>query len=230
MTVLLGHLGIAERLECPAARSDWLGADERARLDAMQHPQRRAQFLAGHTLARELLAQYQGVGVEAWTIERGEHGAPRVLWRGQASHLHLSIAHSDGQVFCAVAAQPVGVDIEQARRERDWLDLATALYPAVFVAQLRSSVEAVRRHLFLQRWTLDEALAKAQGTGLKPKELRTQVWRMAEAGAAQAWTWQVADTWLALACCKTFQCSPDFRWYGSPESAVPQAWSWHRTR
>lgn len=229
MTVLLGQMGVADLLESPVARIELLGADERLRLASMQHPQRRAQFRAGHGLARELLAAYQGGRIEDWTIERGERGEPRVVRRGQMSRLHLSIAHSGGQVFCAVATQPVGVDIEHAPRERDWLGLASTLYPAAFVEGMNAVGSVDRRYRFLQRWTLDEALAKAQGTGLQPKGLRTHLWREAETTAAQAWTWQSDDTWLALACCKKLRSAPKLRWYGSAASAMPLLWTGHRT-
>jgi phosphopantetheinyl transferase len=227
MTVLLGLKSISELLECPAARIEWLGADERVRLEAMNHPQRRDQFRAGHALARELLTQQHGGHARDWTLERGEHGEPRVLRHGQPFRAHLSIAHSGDQVLCAVASRLVGVDIEHARRERDWLALATALYPSEFVEQMNQLDAVGSQHHFLQRWTLDEALAKAQGLGLRPKELRTQVWSKAEGSAAQAWSWHRSGRWLALVCDGNFDSASQFWWYGESEPDASQvAWRW----
>ncbi len=224
MQVLLGLAELPHVLDRLPRGEDWLGAGERERVAAIAHPQRRAQFLAGRALARELLAEHGGGGWHDWSVERDAQGAPHVLWRGEPSGLHLSLAHSGRRIFCAVADRALGADVEQPVREHDVLRLAEALYPADFAAALAPLDDTERRRRFFQRWTLDEARAKALGRGLQPKTLRRQRWLAIGTEPAQAWTWELHDGWLALALREPSENPPRFRWHASPGQAPPSPW------
>lgn len=224
MQVLLGLTELPEVLERAPRGEGWLGAGERERLAALAHPGRRAQFLAGRALARELLVERGGGQWHDWSVERDARGAPCVLWRGEASALQLSLAHSGSRIFCAVAECALGVDVEQPARERNFLELADALYPAEFAAALAPLDGIERRRRFFQRWTLDEALAKASGDGLQPKALRQRHWLDTGHGPAQAWTWELPDGWLALALRDASAGVPRFCWHSPPGLEAPQSW------
>ncbi|MGE4359906.1 MAG: 4'-phosphopantetheinyl transferase superfamily protein [Lysobacteraceae bacterium] len=226
MGVLLGVNDIDAVLERLPSTETWLGSDERARLAAMTHPLRRAQFLAGHGYARELLAEMEGGRAGDWTLERNAHGAPLALRRGRPTGLHLSLAHSGGQLAAAVAAVPVGVDIERALRQRDLLGLASALYAPAFVQVLAAEDDLARRQRFFQRWTLDEARAKALGTGLQPKALREHGWDRAADVAADGWTWNLADGWLALSLPECERGRILTHWSGPAPEAAAFGWRW----
>ncbi|MCX7555676.1 4'-phosphopantetheinyl transferase superfamily protein [Xanthomonadaceae bacterium JHOS43] len=199
MSPLLGVRRIDELLSRLPDGVDWLGDQERARLARLQHPQRRAQFLAGHFYARMLLARYSGEDARCWTLERDAHGAPVALRGGDANGLQISLSHSGGWVACVVAEMPIGVDIECPGRERDVLHLARSLYPPEFVDALtRSSIEDRRRQFYV-RWTLDEAFAKADGRGIRLRELAMQAWRPAPRDAADGWGWVLSEGFLAVA-------------------------------
>lgn len=178
----------------------WLSPVERARLGTMQHPRRRAQFRAGHALARRLLARTAGRGEEwrRWSLDCGEHGAPLPRRDGQPAGLHVSLAHSGEFVACAVSRQPLGVDIECVPRRRDLLQLARSLYPAAFVAELAACDEAERRARFHRRWVLDEAHAKSDGRGLLRTELRARDWLPGASAGATGLSWDLDCGWLAL--------------------------------
>ncbi|HPA01129.1 MAG TPA: 4'-phosphopantetheinyl transferase superfamily protein [Chiayiivirga sp.] len=225
MRVLLGLEAVNEVLERLPPGEGWLGDEERARLAAMRHPQRRAQFLAGHALARDLLARAEGGDWRDWRLERDAQGAPCALRRGAVSGLRISLAHSAGQVAGAVAEVPVGVDLEHAPRERDLLALAEALYPQEFSQWLAALDEARRRTHFYRRWTLDEAHGKALGVGLQPKALVRQAWLPAVEDAPHAWTWDIADGWLALALGEPHAAPPRIEAPPLHDPSIPQAWS-----
>ncbi len=93
---------------------------ERARLARISRPQRRAQFIVAHCTLRWGLA---AVGHENVTIEVDIEG--RLLLHASVP-VYASIAHSTDVVAVVIAADPIGVDLESTRRQRD-LSTAAAL-------------------------------------------------------------------------------------------------------
>ena len=121
--------------------------------------------------------------------------------------LHLSLAHSGGGSPLP-SRRPVGVDIERALRQRDLLGLASALYAPAFVrCWPRKTIGAPPA--LLSALDPDEARAKALGTGLQPKALREHGWDRAADVAADGWTRNLADGWLALSLPSASAADPD---------------------
>lgn len=203
----------------------WLGADERQRVSGFSHPGRRAQYLAGHWLARCLLASMEGGDPLAWSLHRSDTGAPLAFFRGRRSALHVSLSHTRDQVACAVAEVAVGIDIEQPRRERDYLALAESLYDRTFHSELRACDAAQRRTAFFRRWTLDEARAKSTGEGLRMHALRKHGWVPTQEPSACGWTWDLEDGWLALVLADDADRSPvRFQIQGVAAAQTPRPW------
>ncbi|MFA5590011.1 MAG: 4'-phosphopantetheinyl transferase superfamily protein [Lysobacteraceae bacterium] len=203
----------------------WLGEEERERISTLNHPRRREQYLAGHWLARCLLAEAEGGEPLAWSLRRSESGAPLAFFRGRRSALHLSLSHTSGQVACAVAGVAVGIDIEQPRRERDYLALAESLYDSAFHAELHGCDEAQRRTAFFRRWTLDEARAKSTGEGLRMHALRKHAWVPTQESRAAGWTWDLDAGWLALALADDAHTVPvRFEIQGDAAAQTPRQW------
>ena len=122
---------------------DLLGESERAYLMRIQRPQRRAQFFRGRELLRYLLIDCDA------TADVDDDGRPRIR---STTSLHASIAHSGDAVAAVVAACPVGVDIEPARKWRD---------PAAIEALLDTGGG---QSAALRAWVVAEARLKAGGT------------------------------------------------------------------
>lgn len=203
----------------------WLGEDERQRVSGLAHPGRRTQYLAGHWLARQLLAAAEGGDPFAWSLRRTEAGAPMAFRGGRRSALHVSLSHTRDQVACAVAGVAVGIDIEQPRRERDYLALAESLYDCAFHAELHGCDEAQRRTAFFRRWTLDEARAKSTGEGLRMHALRKHAWVPTQESRAAGWTWDLDDGWLALALADDADTVPvRFEIQGDAAAQTPRHW------
>lgn len=93
-----------------------LDAAERARVDALQRPADRGRTLLGAALLRTVVGERLGVAPAAVRIDRtcdecGEqHGAPRILADAAP---WVSVSHSGLLVAVAVAAVPVGVDVQR---------------------------------------------------------------------------------------------------------------------
>lgn len=77
----------------------------------------------------------------------GAHGRPVA----DGSALHLSVSYSPGVVVAAVAASPVGIDVEERAQSEERLDAVLKL------TGVRS----------IERWTRTEAILKADGRGLR---------------------------------------------------------------
>lgn len=101
-----------------------------------------------HALARQLLAEKQGISRDAVTIWRENSGKP-VTDRG-----YFSLSHSHGLVACAVAEVPVGIDVEKIR----------PVSPQLLRVLSPDERESVRcDEDFFRLWTLKEALVKCRG-------------------------------------------------------------------
>jgi 4'-phosphopantetheinyl transferase len=136
-----------------------LDGHERDRLGRFRRPADRARYLAGHALARLVLADAVGRPAGALEFDRtcrcgAQHGKP-VLPGGPG----FSLTHAGDLVGVAVhPGGAVGLDVEQVRELTDL---------AAMAAHVCSPQEtAVDEDAFFRLWTRKEALLKAVGTGL----------------------------------------------------------------
>jgi len=209
--------------QAAAAGRDWLSDTERARLDALSAPQRRAQFLAGRWGARQLMAAAHGGDALAdWCLD-ALHDAPPRLERGLQA-LHIAISHSGDRVACAVSAAPVGLDLEAPRRPRDIAALSTGVCTATEQARLQALPVAQRAGHFYRVWTLKEAWLKRRGEGVSLARLaglHTQAVPPCE--AAEGRSWQQDGLTLALLA----PTSLPLEWHGTTEAmgdTGPEHW------
>ncbi len=175
----------------------WLTAGDRLRFSAITSVQRRQQFLAGRWLVRELAAEYR-----------------------EDSPAHFSISHSGDRVVAAIATFPVGIDLEQPSRPRDFLALAELAFSPAECAELRTLPESERSAAFYRFWTLKEATGKREGHGLQLELARRQRPVNCAADEADLVSWQFADCSLALA----GKIGMSVRAAGLPAGARPVYW------
>jgi 4'-phosphopantetheinyl transferase len=98
---------------------EWLSEGESLVGAALRVPKRRADWRLGRWTAKRALAIYAGLPSHAEALARIEvlpapSGAPRGYICGQPATVALSISHSHGVGFCALASQgtALGCDIE----------------------------------------------------------------------------------------------------------------------
>ncbi len=146
----------------PALAAGWLHAlphAERARAQTLQRPADRARFVAGRTLARQVLAAWQGdaPGTVPLRHTRRPMLPPGWPW--------LSIAHARALAVVAVCASaPVGVDVEWLGRQARWTALRTRCLSAA--EQRAMDAHAAPGAGFLHQWVRKEAVLKAAGGGI----------------------------------------------------------------
>jgi 4'-phosphopantetheinyl transferase len=165
----------ARRQDASPWLSGLLDYAEQERWAAYRRDADRERFLVGCGLAKTVIAARTGQRPAEVSFDRTcrqcgkPHGKPAV----RGGDLEFSVAHSGDLVAVAVAAAPVGVDVEQLEGRPHELgsgDPAT-LARVVFAAEEQAALAAVpasgRARAFLVAWTRKEAVTKAKGDGLR---------------------------------------------------------------
>jgi 4'-phosphopantetheinyl transferase len=202
-----------------AHAESWLSQAEQHKLARMRSPERRAQFVAGRWLLRELLARCHGGTPQDWQLSAPEHGPPTVLAPVKVP-LHLALSHSSDLVAGAISAEPVGVDVECPQRQRDVTGLAALCCDVREQAQLQSLPADQREALFYALWTAKEAWLKRHGEDLAPRRL-AQIHLAAASSEteAQVRVWRGKGWTLALAT----PAGVSVRWHG-PQPGLLCVW------
>ena len=166
----------------------------------MGAPLRRAQFVAGHWLARAFAARVLRVDLDGFTLVRADDGSPRLHVDGRFADWHVSLTHSADWVACALAPDAVGVDLEMPKPGRDFAGLAAFAFSPQEGRRLAAMPDEARGDEFHRLWSLKEARGNRLGEGLLPRRSRRiTAWRC-EAASAEAATWPLENGTLSLVC------------------------------
>ena len=121
--------------------------------------------------------------------------------------LDFNLAHTGGMIVCAVTGgRPVGVDVEDNRRQADYGGLARRFFAAAEAAAWEALPPARQPAAFFAYWTLKEAWMKARGKGFalglssfafSLEEGRPPRIELADDGPQAAAGWQFARLRLA---------------------------------
>jgi 4'-phosphopantetheinyl transferase len=178
----------------------WLGAGELQRWQSLQTARRRAQFLAGHWLARQTAAHWLGGHWSDYTLSAPEDAPPCCLSGPVAVHwqgVRVSLSHSGNWVACALAFQPIGVDVECSQTPRQFASLARWLLTDIeWLAFQQLPPEAQQQHFYTQ-WTLKEAWVK-QASGVTPKQSMQSIEFVPGPGVRSAWVAHTSELTLAV--------------------------------
>ncbi|MFK0097800.1 4'-phosphopantetheinyl transferase family protein [Streptomyces sp. NPDC091040] len=144
-----------------------LDSGERARAAGFADRRARLRYVTAHAALREVLAECTGTDAARLRFGRerpgGAGGRPVLL--GFPEGPHFSLSHSHDLIVIAVAAVPVGVDVQRVPRTGTVDALLPRLHPAER-AGLSRVPRAARAAAFARLWTRKEAYLKGLGTGL----------------------------------------------------------------
>jgi 4'-phosphopantetheinyl transferase len=154
-----------------------LSPPERARAQRLERQSDRQGFLAAHLLLRDVLGARLGRPPESLALGRracplcgGDHGRPALIEPGAS--IEFSLARSDKLVLLALAAVPVGVDVEALPSPEEALEVSSMLQPAE-QDEVRGAPPAQRPEVCARIWTRKEALLKGIGSGVADERLQT---------------------------------------------------------
>ena len=163
----VAHIEIARiasvLVEMPEGHADWMSESEQARLAGIHLAGRCSQYLAGHWLARVLLARAFGGVPTQWRLLECRSQPPQVA--DQAESIKISISHTKDWIAVAVATVAVGIDLEERPRALD----------ASIESLLRNADEAAGSldpDVLLQRWVAKEAWIKRHTESALPARLK----------------------------------------------------------
>lgn len=209
-------------LESDEKKLHWLTDSELARYRAITSAQRKAQFLAGHYLARKLASRLFANAVEDWSYRVNDNNQRRLECRQQGiPGLYVSLSHSGDWIAAAISDTAVGIDIETYGKHRDFIAIASHVFSESETRLLKDlPPEQLSRQFYLY-WTLKECVAKQYGAGLKFEVSRAHSFVPATAPAdASLFSWQCPDYVLALAC----KPDSDIEAFGLCEPAEKRCW------
>ncbi len=150
--------------ELPPDSNEWLSASEQRRLQRFQQSTRRDHYLAGHWLARCLLAELQGGRAADYRLDDRPNLPPRPS--EQAPAVQLSLSHSGDWIAAALAEGAIGIDIEQRQPTRD----ALLGFEKILLAEGEAE-RSLDSDQLLQRWVLKEAWIKRHHGSALPDQL-----------------------------------------------------------
>ena len=199
--------------QAAAQASGWLSAIELARLARLRVPARREQYLAGHWLARVLLAERFGGRARAWQLQEREGLPPAVIDAPDACFISLS--HSGAWLACAIASEAIGIDVEARPRLHS---LASVEKLLLGTNEAPGSVDSDG---LLLRWVAKEALIKQRCASALPERLQQLQLHPLDGAACDVRVYSAPNYHLAVAA----RCEPAMR--GLSEHTESRAWRAH---
>lgn len=148
----------------------YVACGERERAARFHHAEDRWSYAAAHGGLRALVSAALDIEPTDVGFVLGPKGKPRLdparHGRDAAGAIEFNISHACGLVAVALAARPVGVDVERRHQMDDLLAVAERFFAEESCAALRAAEGAARTRLFFRFWSLGEAFIKATGEGI----------------------------------------------------------------
>lgn len=127
---------------------------------AAKYKNKKVEHMIGEKLLEIALKEEYGRSLRFEPRAKGEHGKP--FFTLQPS-IHYNISHSGDYVVCAIASQPVGIDIQQYREA----SYEKILKRMVAENHIRDVMEAEDiQKAFFDKWAALESYIKWTGEGL----------------------------------------------------------------
>lgn len=146
-----------------------LWAEERARGERLLHERDRIWWMRSRGVLRALIGRYLHIDGSTIAFVVGEHGKPALLGDGSDTPpaLSFNLSHSGAVALYAFAlTDPVGIDVELARRPVDEVAVAARILGPAAAARLGELDGGSRRQEFLRLWVRHEAELKCLGMGI----------------------------------------------------------------
>ena len=161
------HVDLRPHADHEADSLAWLDAAELRRRQRFQVPGPARRYALCRTALRAVLAARLACRNERITFGAGDHGKPFAMVDGVRAEISFNVSHSGDHGLIAVRPMGgLGIDVEQ-RQPRRHMDLVIGtVFTETEQAAVINAEGRDRTDLFLDFWTMKEALIKGLGTGL----------------------------------------------------------------
>lgn len=165
-TVHLYWLNLAAQRPHAARYLPLLDSTERQRASRYRAPIDRDTFTVARGSLRVLLGAYLGVAPARVMLSANAYGKPQLA--DPAAWLHFNLTHSGDFALYALAALPVGVDLERVQplSAQERADLAALVFTVQERVRWQQRPQDAQLTDFYATWTRKEALIKGVGMGL----------------------------------------------------------------
>lgn len=144
-----------------------LSSDERTRAERYRFPIHRARYIAARGALRAILAEILETDPAGLRFVYGPQGKPTLATPSGGGTVCFNVSHAGDTALIAVTERRrIGVDLEQARPDLAYLEIAERFFSPREVATLRALTPQQQQEGFLRCWTRKEAYIKALGVGL----------------------------------------------------------------
>jgi 4'-phosphopantetheinyl transferase len=152
---------------CVQSLGQTLAADERTRAKQFHFPKDRMHFIVARGILRAILGCYLAQDPRTLQFCYSEYGKPLLDWKPGRDALSFNVTHSGGiALFAITRNRDVGVDLEYARMDVAWEQIAERFFSPGEVDVLRTAPLGMQQEAFFCCWTRKEAYLKARGIGL----------------------------------------------------------------
>jgi len=144
-----------------------LSLEEQSRAARFKFAKDQRRYVIAHAALRDILAGYVNAAPARLQFNDGPNGKPKLAPPFDASGIEFNLSHSHERALVAVKqGDEVGVDIEFAKADFEFLDVASHFFTKQELTSLHALPAALQRQAFYKCWTSKEAFLKAKGTGL----------------------------------------------------------------
>lgn len=129
------------------------------KMQKYRFPIDKIRSLFAEVLVRYALKKHFAMEGADIAIDTNEYGKPYLK---DVENVYFNVSHSGDWVVCAVSDQPVGVDVEQIKKNS--FEIADRFFSEKEAKAIQES--EVGQELFYKYWTLKESYVKAEGKGM----------------------------------------------------------------
>ena len=149
---------IGDTTEIERSTENLLSDTEIKRLSSTQSHNKRREFLLSRALMRHALSEHFLCPIDEWSFTERVNLPPKII--NLPSNVYVSLSHSKGLICFAISNSPVGIDIEYAETNRDFLALAKIFMNDEELTYLKHNME-MKTDIFYRTWCAKEAYYKA---------------------------------------------------------------------
>ena len=152
-----------------------LSEEEITRAEKLKSKELRRRFIAARGMLRKILSRYTRKNPQDLKFQYNQNGKPELV----DSQIYFNLSHSQDLALCAVALNPVGIDLEKIKDNLNHLKLAQEYFSEKEYNCILNLPQEQQKKAFYQIWTRKEAYVKAKGSSLSKslsRDLDTPGW------------------------------------------------------